>query len=188
MNAKKPTLFLCAWALAAPAMAQDLQVCASAGHLMEGVVVSYENGGTDTFKRDVRDPAVVVLEAELAGERMGLVRRAHGYIDLSVLGPHGESVVFDYGMLPAEMPKPESGTAWEVVATVTTPEGAATERQMFTYGTAGSLTIRDCQWEIVPVTLTLSDHVQESYFFPAIGIAVPAGEDIREITPLVLMP
>ena len=188
MTAKFPIVFCATLALAAPAVAQEAQVCAQAGHLMEGVVVTYENGGSDTFKRDIRDPAVVVLEAELAGERMGLVRRAHGYIDLSILGPHGESVVFDYGMVPAEMPEPEADTSWEVVATVTTPEGAATERQIFTYGATGSLTIRDCRWDIVPVTLTLSDHAEESYWFPDLGIATPAGEDIREITPLVLMP
>lgn len=173
---------------ALPVQAQAPQVCADAGDLITGIVMRYASGGVDTFRRDVRDPAVVGLEAEFGGARIGLARKAQGYIDLSVLGPNGESVVYDYGILPAEMPKPVSGTEWEVVATITTPQGAATERQTYHFGEEGSLTIRDCTWRILPVTMRFADHQEAFYWFPDIGISAPQGEDIHDITPLALAP
>lgn len=174
--------------VAAPVLAQGPQICADGSDLIRGIVVSYAAGGVDIFKRDVQDPAVVVLEATYAGARMGLVRKAHGYVDLSVLGPQGESVVYDHAILPAEMPKPAPDTAWEVVATVTSPQGAATERQIYHFGAQGSLTIRDCTWQIMEVTLQLASHDEAFLWFPDIGIAVPRSEDIHEITPLALAP
>jgi len=171
---------------AAPAMAQ--QVCATRDDLAAGIVVTYANGGVDTFTADPLAPGVVRWQGEYQGMNLGTTVLAQGYIYLSALGPNGQEVTYDYGLLPADLPLPTPGGSWEGVATVTFAGQSSTERQIHAFGVEGSLTMGTCMWRLIPVTITWPESVEELYWFPELGISVRAGDVMTAITPLALMP
>lgn len=174
-----------------PALAQAQtapQVCPTAADLAAGVVVTYAHGGIDTFTADPLTPGAVVWQGELQGISLGTTTFAQGYIYLSATGPNGQEVRYDYGLLPADLPRPEPGGSWEVVATVTADGVASTERQIHTFGRPGSLTLGACTWEIIPITIAYPEYSEDLLWFPGLGLSVRAGDTVNAITPLALMP
>ncbi len=164
------------------------EVCATRADLVEGIVVSYAHGGSDLFTADPRRPGVIRLDAEIEGHRLGTVEFAQGHVYLSAIGPQGQRVRYDYDMLPADIPPPFPGSDWEAVAVVTADGANSTDRQRVQGGLGGTLTLGECIWELVEVTITWSAGEETRYYFPELGLSVPAGDQVTAITPLALVP
>lgn len=179
---------LLALALALGPAAALADVCATAADLTRGVVVSYAGGGHDTFTADARRPGVVVLEGEIGGHSLGTLELGQGYIYLAATDPEGHQVRYDYDLLPADLPQPVPGGEWEAVAVVTADGVQSTERQLHSFGPRGTLTIGDCVWSIIEVTIRYPGEDETRYWFPEIGISVLAGDQVTAITPLALVP
>lgn len=164
------------------------EVCASRADLQGGVVVTYSHGEQDIFTAPPRRPGVVVVESEIQGQSLGRFELGQGYIYLSATGPEGHRVSYDYGILPADLPVPMPGEEWEAVAVVTSDGVSSTERQTHRAGVAGTLSLGDCTWSLVEVTITYPAEDETRYWFPDIGISVLAGDQVMTITPLALVP
>lgn len=171
-----------------PGLAAAQQVCPTGADLADGIVVTYAHGGIDTFTADPLTPGAVIWQGELQGQSLGTTALAHGYIYLRATGPNGQEVRYDYSLLPADLPQPEPGGSWEVVATVTADGVESTERQIHSFGTMGSLTLGACTWEILPITIDYPAYTEDLLWFPALGLSVRAGDTVNAITPLALMP
>ena len=88
----------------APAAAQTR--CASRADLPGGIVVTYDGGAVDTFTADAAIPGAVIWQGDYQGMSLGTTVLAQGYIYLSSVSPAngGEEVLYDYGILPADLP------------------------------------------------------------------------------------
>ncbi|MBW7923012.1 MAG: hypothetical protein H3C51_13060 [Rubellimicrobium sp.] len=177
-----------ALALVLAPVAALADVCAGSADLAQGVIVTYASGGHDTFTADARRPGVVVQEGEIGGRSLGRVELGQGYVYLSATDPEGRVVRYDYDTLPANLPLPQPGGEWEAVAVVSAGGASSTERQTHHFGPEGTLTIGDCTWPLVEVTVTWPGDAETRYWFPGIGISVSAGEQVTAITPAALAP
>lgn len=164
------------------------EVCAGQADLEQGIIATYEHGGRDTFTADPRRPGVIVVESEIDGHSLGTVEFAQGHVYLSAIGPEGRRVRYDYDMLPADIPPPFPGSDWEAVAVVTADGASSTDRQRVQGGLGGTLTLGECVWDLVEVTITWSAGEETRYYFPELRISVPAGDQVTAITPLALVP
>lgn len=181
-------LLIPALALVLPAAAAAQQVCATSADLAEGIVVTYDHGGVDTFAADPLTPGAVRWQGEYQGIHLGTTVLAQGYIYLSAIGPNGQEVRYDYGILPADLPVPVPGGAWEAVATVSSGGVESTERQIHSYGREGTLTLGACTWTLIPVGIDYPDYREDLLWFPDLGLSIRAGDVVTAITPLALMP
>ncbi len=180
MPARPLPALACLAALAGlPQMATAETRCATQADLAQGIVVSYAHGGHDTFTADPRRPGAVVLQGEMGGMSLGTTVLGQGYIYLSAVGPGNLDVSYDFGILPADLPRPVPGGTWEGVATVTANGTTSTERQIHRYGATGTLS---------EVTIAWPAEEERLYWFPDLGISVRAGDAVTAITPLALMP
>ncbi len=172
----------------APAAAQTR--CASRADLPGGIVVTYDGGAVDTFTADAAIPGAVIWQGDYQGMSLGTTVLAQGYIYLSSVSPAngGEEVLYDYGILPADLPIPLPGEGWEGVAVVTAAGVSSTERQIHAYGQPVSLTLGDCTWTQIPVTIRYPGNSEDLLWFPELGFSVRAGDRLRAVTPLALMP
>lgn len=175
-------------ALVGPAAAQTR--CATRADLTGGIVVTYDGGAMDTFTADPAIPGAVIWQGEYQGMNLGTTVLAQGFIYLSSVSPAsgGEEVRYDYGILPADLPIPLPGEGWEGVAVVTAGGVSSTERQIHSYGQPVSLALGECSWTQIPVTIRYPGNTEELLWFPELGLSVRAGDVIRAITPLALMP
>lgn len=182
----RPAACLAACLALAPLAAAAQDGCATRADLARGIAVTYDHGGTDTFRAHPDIPGAVIWQGEFQGMNLGTTVLAQGYIYLSSVSPAsgGEEVVYDYGILPADLPVPRPGSDWEGVATVSAGGVESTERQSHSYGVAGSLTLGPCTWTLVPVTIDYPANREDLLWFPDLGLSIRAGDVVTAIAAL----
>jgi hypothetical protein len=167
---------LCLFA-AAPGALMAQAACPTAADLDRGIRVTFEDGGTETYRNSsLAVVAVTGRDPDGLGFEMDLARGIHLlYWEGTNNGQlEGAPNLYDYGLAPADLPLPVAGKGWSSDVTVTGPDGARAEPQTHRYGPLSSIAIGDCQYDMMELTIsyaTPDNYVEMLRWLPELGIA-----------------
>lgn len=162
--------------VACPAFAQ--QTCPTAADLERGIRISFEDGGTEVYRNGAPGVQEVTgTEPDGAGFRMEIAQGTHlllwegtnnGIADPTSL------LTYDYnGVAPENLPAPRPGKSFQTPVTATDSSGPRDEPQTQTYGAVSSISIGDCTFDMIEVTIayaTSDNYVEMLRYLPDLGI------------------
>ena len=150
--------------------------CPTAEDLATGIRLTQADGSVETFRRV--SPAVVEQRTRytdgyealnLFGQGLHLMQLA----DLEEDGTISNILRFAYGVEAAEMPVPTAGGSWQVEVGVIEGFSTSREVQSQSYGAATEVTIGDCTYDAIPVTIDYlgdeTDYSEEITYLPSLG-------------------
>jgi len=157
---------------AAPATAD----CLTASDMTGGISVTLDNGAIEVYRRDMNDPALVTVDG--SGEsgpayRLVLVRGILVVLFETVdesAGAMNVSTSYSYPLAPADVPVPVAGALWQISALRNDSEGETPEDQIHQAGDLTPITIGECTYAAIPVTVAYgATYVEEITYLPDLG-------------------
>ncbi len=170
------------------AAAQD---CPTANDLARGIRVDRSGGYTEVFRAGGQ--GIIAVEGFIDRKLEYNLELAGGFQLLSYSGNVGESPVaddgltYDYGVPDADLPGPVANGRWQSAVTLTGVNGAYSEPQLYAYGPLEQISIGDCSYATILVTIAYQNdvnYIETVQFLPDLGISilVRQGDDNTEPT------
>ena len=153
-----------------------------------GLKVLWDDGAISTIQR--REDGVSLETTRTFGEgaEVEYVAAVHGYVTQTIgtglPGSTRPDGIGTYSYTPDQTALLQPGESRDVTATFSDPFGVETDRQRFSAGAIGPLTIGPCTYESYPITITYLDlHPAEVDMFdyvPALGTAFFRGASYED--------
>lgn len=167
------TILLCL--TTSPLAAQT--ACPTAADLGRGIRFDFSDGSHEIYRN--RGPGVTAVtgfNANGSSYEMELGQGTHLLMYQSVsngMADAASRITYDYGLQVGAMPVPVPGSGWSAPVTATASEGPRSEPQKQSYGALTTISIGDCTYDMIPVTIaySTSDHYVEGIeYLPGLGV------------------
>lgn len=164
-----------------PGVATAQGACPVAEDLSRGIRVTFDDGGTQSFRR-AGEPGVVRIAGRAwdgSAYRMevgqGLYVLTYVYLGADGMPDEASRVSYDYGMAPAELPVPAPGGRFQAVATMTDATGVFAQAISQAAGEVERREIGGCSYDVLPLGIaydTVNAYTEGLDYLPELGIAL----------------
>ncbi len=168
--------FACALVALGPVAAAA--ACPTAADLAKGIRFTLASGETDVYRAsgDTRVTGTFT-ERPFAGSQYVLIQGiyiANVNSFENMLPVPDTSVETEYRSPDRDLPTPEAETIWTVASSSTAGQDKWSEEQTYSAGELSEVTLGDCTYEMIPITVTYSSnrgYLEQLHYLPELGVS-----------------